>query len=35
MILWEIEPGAPHSTPNHVYVGVSRAKHALVVLKYS
>lgn len=34
VILCEIAPGEPHSTPSHVYVGASRAKHALVVVRY-
>lgn len=35
VILCEVAPGEPHSTPHHVYVGASRAKHVLVLLGYS
>lgn len=34
VVLCELMPGEPHSTPNHVYVGASRAKHALISLAF-
>ena len=34
VILCEIAPGEPHATPNRVYVGASRARHALTVRMY-
>ncbi len=35
VILCEAEPRAPNSTPRHLYVGASRAKHALVIAQYA
>jgi len=33
IILTDVEPGAPTSSPTHVYVGSSRARHKLIVVQ--
>lgn len=34
VILCDVEPGSPLSSPAHLYVGASRARHVLVVARY-
>lgn len=35
VILCDIDPGSYSSSPNHLYVGESRARHLLIVARYA